>query len=122
MDRKKELKQMYKQMKPEMGIFLIRSKVNNKCFIQATQDLRGVMNGNMVRLAGRMHPFVELQKEWNEYGQENFTVEILEYLEYDKDESKTDYKEELALLHMIWEEKLANENMEFYKKSLKSNS
>lgn len=36
---------------------------------------------------------------------------ILENLEYDKDESKTDYTEELALLQMIWEEKLAKENI-----------
>lgn len=118
MDRKKELKLQYKQTKPKMGIFIIRSKVNNKCYLQVTQDLRGVMNGAKVRLMGNMHPNKELQKEWNEYGLENFTVEILENLEYDKDESKTDYTEDLALLQMIWEEKLLKENMEFYKKSI----
>jgi hypothetical protein len=35
MDRKKELKLPYKQMKPEMGVFLIRCKVNNKCISAA---------------------------------------------------------------------------------------
>lgn len=118
MDRKKELKLQYKQMKPQMGIFIIRSKVNNKCYLQATQDLRGVMNGAKVRLMGNMHPYKELQMEWTEYGPENFAIEILENLTYDKDESKTDYTEELALLQMIWEEKLTKENMEFYKKSV----
>jgi len=34
----------------------------------------------------------------------NTNVDILEHLEYDKDENKTDYKDELALSHMIWEE------------------
>lgn len=118
MDRKKELKQQYKQMKPPMGIFIIRSKTSNKCYLQTTQDLRGVINGAKVRLEGGMHPFRELQKEWKEFGADNFTIEILENLEYDKDEAKTDYSEELALLKMIWEEKLAKENMEFYRKSL----
>lgn len=116
--RKKELVNQYKHTKPRMGIFIIRCNVNNKCYIQTTQDLRGVMNGAMVRLAGGIHPYVELQKEWNEYGSENFTIEILENLEYDQDDSKEDYKEELALLQMIWEEKLTNENLEFYKKRL----
>lgn len=118
MDRKKELKLQYKQMKSQMGIFIIRSKVNNKCYIQATQDLRGVINGTKVRLEGGMHINKELQKEWNDFGSESFTIEILENLEYDKDESKTDYSEELSLLHMIWEEKLAKEGVEFYKKHI----
>lgn len=118
MDKKKELKLQYKQTKPQMGIFIIRSKVNNKCYLQSTQDLRGVMNGAKVRLMSNMHPYKELQKEWNEYGADNFTIEILENLQYDKDESKTDYTEDLALLQMIWEEKLAKEDMEFYKKSI----
>ncbi len=118
MDRKKELKLQYKQTKPQMGIFIIRSKVNNKCYIQATQDLRGVINGAKVRLENGMHPNKELQKKWTEFGSENFTIEILENLEYDKDESKTDYTEDLALLQMIWEEKLAKGNMELYRKRI----
>lgn len=118
MDRKKELKLQYKQTRPQMGIFIIRSKSNNKCYIQATPDLRGVVNGAKARLGGGLHPCLELQKEWNEFGADNFDIEILETLEYDKDESKTDYTEELALLQMIWEEKLAKEGLEFYKKRL----
>lgn len=115
-NRKKELINQYKQMKPPMGIFMIRCKVNNKCYIQATQDLRGVINGAEVRLESGMHPNRELQKEWNEFGSGNFTIEILENLEYDKDESKTDYKDDLSLLQMIWEEKLLKEDLQFYKK------
>ena len=118
MDRKKELKLQYKQTKPQMGIFIIRCKVNNKYYIQATQDLRGVINGAKARLGGNMHIYKELQKEWNEFGCENFTIEILEDLEYDKDESKSDYTEELKLLEMIWEDKLAAENMQLYKKRI----
>lgn len=116
MDRKKELKEWYKNRKPDMGIFAVRSKVNNKCYIQATHDLKGVINGAKVRLGSGMHPCRELQKEWNEFGEDNFVIEIPEKLEYDKDETKTDYKDDLALLQMIWEEKLAKEGMEFYRK------
>ncbi|NLI11751.1 GIY-YIG nuclease family protein [Pelotomaculum propionicicum] len=118
MDRKKELKLQYKQMKPQMGIFMVRCKINNKYFLKATPDLRGVINGTKARLGGGFHPNLELQKEWNDFGPENFTIEILENLAYDEDESKTDYSEELALLEMIWEEKFAKENMELYKKRI----
>ena len=101
MDRKKELKLQYKQMKPGMGIFIIRSKVNNRCYIQATPDLRGVMNGAKVRLQSNMHPNKELQKEWNEFGPANFSIEILENLEYDKDENEDRLQGRSALLQMI---------------------
>lgn len=114
--RKKELKLQYKQMKPDMGIFIVRSKVNNKCHIEATQDLKGTINGTKFKLGTGNHPYRELQKEWKEFGEGNFIVEILEQLEYDKDESKIDYTEELMLLQMIWKDNLAKENMEFYKR------
>ncbi len=118
MDRKKELKDQYRQMNPDMGIFMIRSNVSNKCYLEETQDLRGTMNGTKFKLMAGVHPNRELQKEWKEFGERNFTIEILENLAYDKDESKTDYKEDLTLLQMIWEEKLLKENIEFYKKSI----
>jgi hypothetical protein len=118
MDRKKELKQQYKLMKPDMGIFIIRPKEGRKCYIQATGDLRGVMNGTLARLGGGIHPNRELLAEWIAHGSEYFTVEILERLPYDKDESKTDYNEDLALLEMIWEEKLKNQGYELYKKRI----
>ena len=116
MDRRRELKQQYKEMKPPMGVFIIRSKFNNKCYLQAASDFRAAMNGARVRLASGMHPCRELQNEWTAHGAENFSIEILEKLEYDKDESKIDYAEELSLLQMICEEKVLQENLEIYKK------
>jgi len=116
MDRKKELKMLYKQMKPDMGIFIIRSNFNNKFFIQGTQDLKGTINGTMFKLGAGNHPNRELQKEWKEHGESGFTIDILEKLEYDKDESKTDYSEELALMQMDWEEKLAEKKLVPYKR------
>ncbi len=63
-----------------------------------------------------MHPNRKLQKEWTEFGSDNFTIEILDNLEYDHNEAKADYKEDLALLQLMWEEKLILENKELYKK------
>lgn len=117
-NRKKELKLQYKEMKHPMGIYIVRSKTNKKCFIEATQNLKARINSTKVKLQSNFHPNRELLKEWQEYGEENFTIEILEYLEYDKDESKTDYSDELTLMQMIWEEKLAKENYEFYQKRI----
>lgn len=118
MDRKKELREEYKRMKPAMGIFIVRCKLNNKCFLKTTQDLRGVMNGTLARLQGGRHPNRELIKEWIEFGEDNFEMEILQTLEYDKDETKTDYSAELEVMQMLWEEKLSAENKVLYKQKL----
>lgn len=116
MDRKKELKMQYKQMKPEMGIIMVRAKSGNKYFLQGTQNLKAMMNRIIFQLDSGGHPNRELQKAWQELGKDSFSFEILEKLEYDKDESKTDYSDDLALLEMVWQEKLAEQGLELYKK------
>lgn len=117
MDRKKQLKQQYKEMKPDMGIMVVRSKLSNKCFLQATQNLRGTINSTRFKLEAGVHPNRELQEDWNKFGEDSFSIEVLEQLEYDKkDETKTDYTEELAILKMIWEERLKEQNMGFYER------
>jgi len=78
--------------------------------------LRGTLNSTKFKLGASAHPNRELQKEWKDFGAGNFTIEILENLEYDKDEFKTDYTEDLTLLKMIWKEKLLKQKVDFYKK------
>lgn len=116
MDRKKELKEQYKQMKTEMGIFIVQNKVNNKYLLVTTQNLHGMINRVRFQLNSGGHPNRELQKEWKEFGEKNFDIRILEKLAYDKDESKTDYSEELRIMDMIWSEKQSYKNMEAYNK------
>lgn len=107
MNRKKELKEVYKNMKPDMGVFIIKNSISNNFCIEATEDLNAAINGSKFRLGFGNYPNKELQKEWEEYGKESFTIEILENLEYDKDGLKIDYSEDLEILKMIWEEKLS---------------
>lgn len=114
--RRKELLEQYKQMKPDMGIFWIRSKGSKKCFLETSQNLKGKMNSTRFQLEAGQHPVQELQREWQQFGAGQFQFEILELLQYDKDESKTDYTEELAILKLMWEEKLSREQFVFYKR------
>lgn len=116
MDRKKELKALYKQMKPDMGILIIRPSGGDKCYIEETRDLNGRINRTKFQLKSGSHPNRELQRDWQALGESRFIIDILERLDYDKDESKTDYTEDLQLLKEIWEERLTKENMRFYKK------
>lgn len=113
MDRRKELKELYKNMKVDMGLFIIKSNLNDKYYIEGTQDLKGTINSTKFKLELGKHPNKELQKYWKEHGESSFTIEILDKLEYDKDELKVDYSEELNILRMIWEEKLSKKGIAF---------
>ena len=79
-----------------MGILMIKSNINNKCYLEGTQNLKGTINGIKFRLKFGNFINRELQKEWKEHGEENFTIEILEKIDYDKDDLKTDYTEDLV--------------------------
>ena len=116
MNRRKELKELYKNSKPEMGIFIIRSNSNEKCFIEGTQDLKGTINSTKFKLNFGNFTNKELQEEWKEKGETGFTIEILENLKYDQDDLKVDYSEELNILKLIWKDKLSKTGMEFYLK------
>ncbi|AGA68401.1 hypothetical protein Desdi_0878 [Desulfitobacterium dichloroeliminans LMG P-21439] len=116
MDRKKELKEQYKQMRPDMGIMGIRSKLDTWCYIEGSQNLRAVLNGSRFKLETNFHPSRELLKKFQEQGVENFTFEVLEQLEYDKDETKTDYTDDLEILLLEWEERLVNQGITVVKR------
>lgn len=110
MDRKKELKEQYKQMKTEMGVLIVQNKINKKYLMVASQNLKGMINRIRFQLSSGGHPNIELQKEWKEFGEDNFEFNILETLEYSKDETKTDYTEELQILEVMVKEKLTEKN------------
>lgn len=116
MDRRKELKEMYKNLRPDMGLFIIKSKINDKCYIEGTQDLKAALNSTKFKLGLGNHPNKELQKHWQEQGEPSFTIQILEELKYDEDETKIDYSEELDILKLLWEDRLSSQGAEFYEK------
>ncbi|MDP4180406.1 MAG: DUF2087 domain-containing protein [Bacillota bacterium] len=104
MDRKKELKNLYKEMKIEAGVYQIRNTQNNKTFIVATPNLK-TMNGRHIELKRGGHRNKLLQEDWNKYGEEAFVLEVLEVLE-EPEEGFFDRKEELKKLEKKWLEKL----------------
>lgn len=117
---RKELIEQFKQMKPDMGIFWIRAKETKQYFLETSQNLKGKINSITFQLNAGAHPNQELQHEWRKLGADAFQIEILELLKYDKDESKTDYSDELAILKLLWEEKLNRQQFVQFKAKMSS--
>ncbi len=113
-ERKKELQAEYQLMKPDMGLLAVINKEHDKYFLITTPNLKGKLNSVRFQLKSGGHYHKDLQRDWQELGEDKFEIKILAQIEYDEDEVKTDYTEELELLKMMWEEKLANERVDFY--------
>ncbi|MEW6516239.1 MAG: GIY-YIG nuclease family protein [candidate division FCPU426 bacterium] len=112
----KELKEQFKQYRPDMGVFVIRNLRDGKRFIEATADLKGTMNGARFRLECGRHPCEELQAAWREAGPGAFSFEVVDHLAYKQTEEPQDYGEDLKTLKGIWVEKLSREaGAEFYR-------
>jgi hypothetical protein len=103
-NRRKELIQQYKEIKIEAGVYQVKNQKNGKVLIQATTDLKTMATKRM-QLLGNMCRNKQLQDEWNQYGEDAFSFEILEVLE-EKEEGFFDKKDELKKLEKKWHEKL----------------
>lgn len=96
--RKKELREEYKNSKSSMGVYQIKNIITEKAYIGITQDLKGTMNGNSFKLDSGFFKNRELQSEWQVYGRDQFEISILAELDYSKDETKSDYTDDLIVL------------------------
>ena len=93
MSTKKELKEPYKQMKPDMGVFVFTCFPTGKSYLGFGQNVKVDINSISFQLkTGYYNKNSNLQNDWKTYGEKNFEVKILELLKYDKDEMKKDYK------------------------------
>ncbi|MBK8515333.1 MAG: GIY-YIG nuclease family protein [Saprospiraceae bacterium] len=105
MKSKKELKDIYKEHKSRIGVFQIRNLINNKIFIEWSSDLQNIWNRHKFQLNSGLHPNIQLQKDWNEYGQDNFSYEILSEIKQE-DVETTDFRKEAKQLELMFIEEL----------------
>jgi hypothetical protein len=101
MKANKQLKDEYKLKKFKIGVFQIRNTVNQKVFIDSSVNLDAIWNRHRAELNAGGHRNETLQKEWKEFGEPNFSFEILSELQQDGD-GKTDYNKEARKLALMF--------------------
>jgi hypothetical protein len=106
MKSKKELKDSYKEMKFKIGVFQIRNTVNHKIYIESSTDLVAIWNRHRFQLNNGLHPNINLQKEWDEFGQNSFTYEILSEIKQDDKKTLDYYRKEAIQLETMFIEDL----------------
>jgi len=104
MKTKKELKEEYKQMKIPMGVFQIKNIQNNKVLIDHSTDMESKWNRHKMELKFGTHRNRSFQKDWNEYGEENFEFDVLSELKKREEDNFNINKELKTLQDMVIEE------------------
>jgi hypothetical protein len=102
MDRKKELKNQFKEAPVEAGVFQIKNKQNQKMFISSTRNLK-TLNGLKFTLETGSYVNKQLQEEWRQFGKDAFEISVLEVLK-PKDDPYYNEKEALAELEEKWQD------------------
>jgi hypothetical protein len=102
---KKEAIREYKISHRPMGVFQIRNKINDKVFIDSSNNIPGKINRHKFALNAGLHASKTLQADWNELGGSAFEFETIEPLE-PRDDLTHDYRSDLATLEELWLEKV----------------
>jgi len=102
---RKEIHQAYKERVKPAGVFMIKNIANGKVLLGSSLNLEGPLNKHKFTLKIGSHLNKALQKDWDEFGPDNFVFEILEEVKV-QDNPNFNLQDELTLLEQIWLEKL----------------
>jgi hypothetical protein len=105
-NRKEAIKEYKSSLRP-MGIVQVKNIKNGRAYLAASANTTGTINSIRFQLKmGSFFPNAELAREWNEMGEENFVIEVLDVLQPSDDDPTRDYRDDLKALEAIWLEKL----------------
>mgnify|MGYP006342118523 CR=1 FL=1 len=101
--KRKELMEAYKQIKIYMGVYQIKNNENSKVLIGTSCNLKNRWLTLRMQLESKRHPNARLQKDWNDFGPDSFSYEVIEEKEC-KDIININW--ELENMEKEWLEKL----------------
>ena len=107
MDRKQLIRQ-YKERRPDMGVYALKSGVSGVCYMGCARDLRAIINRHTFMLSTGSHDNRAMLEDWTA-NKDSFESLVLETLEYDKKAPGRDYTEDLKTLLELWIEKTDSE-------------
>ena len=106
MDKRKTLKNEYKQGKIVGGIYRVANTRNEMYLLDYAANLQSKQNSfNFMVSSGSCLDY-RLKKDLAEFGVQAFIFEILEALEKKPEQTRDEFIDDLKLLGQLWSEKL----------------
>ena len=103
----RELKRLYKEQPPAMGVWAARNAVTGSVFVAASMNVEGAINRARFELRLNQHRNPHLMQEWRMHGADNFHFDVVDTLRR-RDDPAYDYRDDLAALLALWQEELAS--------------
>ena len=110
MNRSKEINDEYKSRKLCGGVYTITNSVNGKYLLGYAADLKSIQNRFQFTITSGSSVHPKLQKDWEEYGAQVFSLEVLEELEQKPDQSQAEFMEDLKILEQLCRANLDESN------------
>ena len=95
-EKRKQLKDAYRDRHPEMGVLFFRCTPTSETFLMSATDIPAKFNHLRFQLADGLCPNKCLQELWKEYGEAAFETGTVKTLKYD--DPNADHTEDLELL------------------------
>jgi hypothetical protein len=92
--KRKQLTAEYQERERSMGVYQIKNNANGKIFVGGSTNLDALWGKEQFVLNMDTHSNQELQKEWKQFGGENFSFLILETVKLEQ-KIRYDYKDVL---------------------------
>lgn len=83
-------------MECNSGVYVIKNNMNQKCYVGSTKNIRQRLSTHKSMLMNGTHHNVRLQEDYNKYGIEAFTFDVL--IECPEDEAR---KQEAHFIHIF---------------------
>ena len=95
---KKELRDSYKEKEVIGGIYCIRCNVSDHTWIKSTKDMAGMKNRFAFNVSTDLCPEPTMSQDWNQYGANSFTLEVLEELAKGETQTDREFTDDLKVL------------------------
>ncbi|HPF21311.1 MAG TPA: GIY-YIG nuclease family protein [Syntrophomonas sp.] len=102
---RKELRAAYKEQKDIGGICAIKNTANGKTLILPVNNLRAYQSRFAFSQQTGSCVEEKLLSEWEKYGAQSFTLEVLEELEKMEEQTPKEFRDDLKTLKDIWLER-----------------
>jgi hypothetical protein len=101
MSRRKEINDAYKARKLCGGVYTITNSANGKYLLSYTANLKSIQNRFQFAITTGSTVHHKLQKDWEQFGAQVFTLEVLEELEQNPDQSQAEFMLDLKTLEQL---------------------
>ena len=65
---------------PRTAVYMVRCQVAEKVYVGASTNVYNRICGHKARLRRNKHQVPEMQRDWNQYGEEAFVFDVIQYV------------------------------------------